>query len=129
MREAKLRRHALTGLIVLAMLVALLPGTHARGAAALAEIHASALPPEARDVLGRIHRGGPFAYDRDGVAFGNREALLPSRPPGYYREYTVSTPGVTTRGGRRIVCGGSRAAPEACFYSDDHYRSFRRINE
>jgi ribonuclease T1 len=92
-------------------------------------ILAGELPPEAREVLARIHAGGPFAYERDGVVFGNRERLLPARPRGYYREYTVRTPGERTRGARRIVCGGPAATPDLCFYTDDHYRSFRAIRE
>ena len=61
------------------------------------------------------------------VVFGNREHLLPSRSRGYYHEYTVPTPGAHNRGARRIICGGPKLSPEACFYTDDHYRSFRRI--
>jgi ribonuclease T1 len=87
------------------------------------------LPPEARAVYARIGRGGPFAYERDGVVFGNREQLLPVKPRGYYHEYTVRTPGERTRGARRIVCGGPATKPEACYYTDDHYQSFRRIRE
>jgi ribonuclease T1 len=87
------------------------------------------LPKEAREVDARIRSGGPFRYDRDGVAFGNREGLLPARARGYYREYTVPTPGAKNRGARRIVCGGPPKAPDACWYTDDHYRSFRRIRE
>ena len=72
--------------------------------------------------------GGPFAYRKDGVVFGNRERLLPLRPRGYYREYTVPTPQSRDRGARRIVCGGRQpAAPDACYYTDDHYASFRLI--
>jgi ribonuclease T1 len=82
---------------------------------------------QAKETYDRILAGGPFRYDRDGVVFGNRERLLPSRARGYYHEYTVPTPGQRTRGARRIVCGGPRTAPDACFYTDDHYRSFRRI--
>jgi ribonuclease T1 len=87
------------------------------------------LPQEAREVYALVGRGGPFAYDRDGVVFGNREGLLPAMPRGYYHEYTVRTPGVKTRGARRMVCGGPAKAPEACYYTDDHYQSFRRIRE
>ena len=58
-----------------------------------------------------------------------RRNRLPSKPRDFYREYTVKTPGVRSRGARRIVCGGARTAPEACYYTDDHYRSFRRIRE
>lgn len=91
------------------------------------EIALEELPPEARAVYSRIREGGPFRYDRDGVVFGNRERLLPARPRGYYHEYTVPTPGVRSRGAQRIVCGGPSTAPEVCFYTNDHYRSFRRI--
>ena len=93
------------------------------------EVDAAKLPVEARDVLDRVRAGGPFTYERDGVAFGNRERLLPDRKRGYYHEYTVKTPGVRTRGARRIVCGGPRKTPEVCYYTDDHYASFRRIRE
>lgn len=83
------------------------------------------LPSEARDTLGLIKRGGPFPYPRDGVVFSNREHQLPHHPRGYYHEYTVKTPGVRNRGARRIVCGMGAE----CYYSDDHYQSFRRIQE
>jgi ribonuclease T1 len=86
------------------------------------------LPPEAQETERLVHRGGPFPYSKDGSTFGNRERVLPARARGFYREYTVKTPGSRDRGARRIVCGGRQAqAPEACFYSDDHYTSFRRI--
>jgi ribonuclease T1 len=93
------------------------------------EIAVAELPAEARDVLDRIKSDGPFRYDRDGVVFGNREHQLPAQSRGYYREYTVPTPGVKNRGGRRIVCGGPRTAPHACFYTSDHYQTFRRIRQ
>jgi ribonuclease T1 len=93
----------------------------------VAEVALDELPSQARAVYSRIRAGGPFRYDRDGVVFGNRERLLPERPRGYYHEYTVPTPGARTRGAQRIVCGGPSTAPEVCFYTDDHYRSFRRI--
>lgn len=86
------------------------------------------LPVEAIATEKLIRSGGPFPYRKDGVAFGNRERQLPSARRGYYREYTVPTPGASDRGARRIVCGGERPAnPEACYYTDDHYTSFRRI--
>jgi guanyl-specific ribonuclease Sa len=88
-------------------------------------IDASALPAQARDTLARIARGGPFAHRQDGSVFQNRERELPSRPRGWYREYTVETPGSDDRGARRIVTGGD--PPGEYWYSDDHYRSFRRI--
>ena len=94
---------------------------------ATARDDASNLPPEALVTLAAIARGGPFEYQRDGVIFQNREGRLPARPRGYYREYTVTTPGSGDRGARRIVAGGE--PPEVFYYSDDHYASFRRIEE
>ena len=87
------------------------------------------LPAEARNTLAHIRSGPPFPYERDGVTFGNRERLLPPKPHGYYHEYTVRTPGVKTRGARRIVCGGAPRTPDACWYSSDHYQSLARIVE
>ena len=101
----------------------------ARSTSTTAEIGVAELPAEARDVLARIHAGGPFRYERDGVVFGNRERLLPERKRGYYHEYTVATPGAKNRGALRIVCGGPKTAPEACWYTADHYQSFARIRE
>ena len=83
------------------------------------------LPPEARETLALIKAGGPFPYARDGTVFRNREGLLPARPRGYYREYTVRTPGARDRGARRIVAGRDGEY----YYTHDHYRSFRRIRE
>ena len=83
------------------------------------------LPPEALDTLALIEAGGPFPYDRDGTVFQNRERRLPDRPRGHYREYTVHTPGSPDRGARRIVTGGD--PPDEFYYTDDHYRTFRRI--
>jgi ribonuclease T1 len=98
---------------------------HAHAPAATSAIAVSDLPPEARATFSLIKQGGPFPYARDGVTFGNYEHALPPQPRGHYHEYTVKTPGVHNRGPRRIVCG---AVPE-CYYSDDHYRTFRRIRE
>src|SRR6267154_2006118 len=92
-------------------------------AAALAPVAVADLPAEARVTLARIRSDGPFAFDRDGVTFGNRERMLPPRPRGYYREYTVKTPGSRGRGARRIVCGGEKDSLAECYYSDDHYQS------
>ncbi len=85
------------------------------------------LPQEARATLHLIHEGGPFPFEKDGAVFGNRERLLAQRKRGYYREYTVPTPRARNRGARRIVCGGPAKTPEQCFYSGDHYASFREI--
>jgi ribonuclease T1 len=88
----------------------------------------STLPAEARETQALIRAGGPFPYPKDGTVFGNRERLLPDRERGHYREYTVPTPPSRDRGARRIVCGGAQpTAPQACYYSDDHYASFRLI--
>lgn len=81
------------------------------------------LPAEAHATLRLIARGGPFPHPQDGSVFGNREGRLPSRPRGYYREYTVETPGLGHRGARRIITGGQ--PPDAYYYTDDHYDSFR----
>ena len=89
------------------------------------DIDAGALPPEARSTVALIRKGGPFPYPRDGASFANRERHLPQRERGWYREYTVKTPGARDRGARRIVGGRDGTL----YYTDDHYRSFRRIRE
>ena len=89
------------------------------------EIQARDLPAEARQTLELIKGNGPFPYRQDGSTFGNREKRLPMRANGYYREYTVKTPGAKDRGARRIVAGNGGEF----YYTDDHYRSFRRIRE
>ena len=95
---------------------------------ALAEISLSELPVQAQETHRLIHAGGPFPNAKDGVVFGNRERLLPRKTRGFYREYTVKTPGARNRGARRLICGGTPVtAPEVCYYTDDHYASFKRI--
>ena len=91
----------------------------------IAAISSAALPAEARETIVLIRRGGPFPSQRDGVRFGNREEILPPRERGWYREYTVKTPGERMRGARRIIAGRDGTL----YYSDDHYRSFKRIIE
>ncbi|BCK87144.1 hypothetical protein MIZ01_0915 [Sideroxyarcus emersonii] len=98
---------------------------HSHVAATTPAIPVAELPPEARTTLQLIQQGGEFPYRRDGVVFGNYEHVLPQQPRGYYHEYTVKTPGAHDRGARRIVCG---VVPE-CYYTSDHYRTFRRIEE
>ncbi len=97
----------------------------ARAPATVPEIAAADLPREARETLELIRQGGPFLYGRDGAGFGNFEKRLPVRERGYYREYTVPTPGVKHRGARRVVAGRGGEL----YYTDDHYQSFRRIRE
>lgn len=115
------------------LLTGLAGGAQAKEAAptttpALAEISLSELPVQAQETHRLIQAGGPFPYAKDGVVFGNRERLLPRKQRGFYREYTVRTPGARTRGARRLICGGAPpTAPEVCYYTDDHYASFKRI--
>ena len=91
----------------------------------LDEMSVTDLPAEARETLALIRNGGPYPYARDGIVFANRERLLPSAPRGTYREFTVRTPGRRDRGARRIIAG----AREQFYYTNDHYRSFKRILE
>lgn len=108
----------------LALLGALVACSPASGPGSTLPSHAG-LPPEAIETLALIQQGGPFPYRKDGTTFQNRERLLPTKPRGYYREYTVPTPGSRDRGARRIVSGGN--PPEVFYYTADHYRSFRQI--
>lgn len=89
----------------------------------IADISIASLPPEAREVLNLIEKGGPYPFDRDGIVFGNFEKRLPIKARGYYHEYTVKTPGIKHRGARRIVTGKGGEK----FYSDDHYNTFKRV--
>ncbi|MCV2370312.1 guanyl-specific ribonuclease [Roseateles oligotrophus] len=98
--------------------------------ASLEIVALSALPREAQKTHQLIHAGGPFPYDKDGIVFGNRERILPKHPRGYYREYTVPTPGSRNRGARRMVCGGKPPSnPDVCYYTGDHYSSFKRVEQ
>jgi ribonuclease T1 len=114
--------------LFLAAGLASVPLAGAKENAESATVQSAALPAEAQQVQRLITSGGPFPYRKDGSTFGNRERLLPAKPRGFYREYTVKTVGSADRGARRIVCGGQQPTqPEACFYTADHYASFRRI--
>lgn len=93
----------------------------------LSSISLADLPPQGRATHDKIMQGGPFPFEKDGSVFGNRERQLPTAKRGYYREYTVKSPGSKDRGARRIVCGGNVEKPDACFYTDDHYATFRKI--
>jgi ribonuclease T1 len=140
-RCMKVMRHTLA-MVVVALFAVLASASHARGDG----VPVATLPAEARDVLKQLERGGPYRYGRDGAVFGNYERLLPSRSRGYYREYTVETAGLAHRGARRLVVGCDRgrtadgaagyasfagfrdcAGPAEVYYTDDHYRSFRRV--
>ena len=124
----RLTKLVLSGLLVGASVVPL--SVHAKQTVvndALATIKVAELPQQGQQTYERIHQGGPFPYEKDGTVFGNRERLLPPAKRGFYREYTVKTPGSRDRGAKRIVCGGQPKAPDACFYTADHYSSFRRI--
>ena len=128
----------ISGVVILLLLFALGSTSCAREEAkqagsttAMAEVALNSLPPQARQTLDLIRRGGPFPYRKDGTVFGNRERLLPRQPRGYYTEYTVPTPGGRDRGARRIVAGrgasGDPASSGEYYYTDDHYQRFRRI--
>jgi ribonuclease T1 len=104
------------------------PSSLAVPGSAFVPIAWSQLPEQGQVVMQQIQQGGPFPYEKDGTVFGNRERRLPGEKRGFYREYTVPTPGLKHRGARRIVCGGFQVrVPEACYYTDDHYGSFRLI--
>jgi ribonuclease T1 len=119
------------GLLGVAVIAA--PGIQAKGpvpavAQTSPSIALADLPKQGRETYALILAGGPFPYEKDGTVFGNRERILPAQKRGFYREYTVKTPYARTRGAKRIVCGGSQAAkPEVCYYTEDHYASFKRI--
>jgi ribonuclease T1 len=136
--RAKIRRVSLVG--GLALMVALLtalgtvmvqaraPSSPLLPGSSAVSVALTGLPPQGQEVMELIRQGGPFRYEKDGTVFGNRERLLPSQKRGYYREYTVPSPELSHRGAKRIVCGGQKPrAPDACFYTEDHYSSFRLI--
>ena len=122
-------RHLLTAAFSMLLLAGgISPGsTWARGPAPIPEVAAARLPAEVQATLALIRQGGPYPYRQDDSVFGNRERLLPQQSRGYYREYTVRTPGSRDRGARRIIAGGR--PPVFFYYTDDHYQSFRRIRD
>lgn len=120
-------------LVVLSLAIGGASARDERVPSSIGQIALADLPLQARETLALIKRGGPFPYRKDGSTFQNREKRLPWRPRGYYREYTVRTPGSRDRGARRIVAGkgetGRAASSGEYYYTDDHYESFRRIRE
>ena len=114
-------------LATLALLIPLSMPAAGRGTApdGIPDVSVAELPEQARQTIALIRKGGPFPYERDGLVFGNFEKLLPLKERGYYREYTVSAPGMKSRGAWRIVAGRGGEL----YYTDDHYQSFRRIKE
>ena len=92
---------------------------------AVETVRLAELPAEARETIAILRKGGPFPYAKDGAIFGNREGILPREKRGYYREYTVKTPGLRSRGARRIVAGRSGEL----YYTEDHYNTFRRVQD
>lgn len=118
----------LTGLTLAAALLA--GGVQAKAPVPVglqSAISLAELPSPGAEIYRRIHQGGPFVSEKDGSVFGNRERLLPAQKRGFYREYTVPTPGLKHRGVKRIVCGGQAKTPEVCYFTADHYASFRQI--
>lgn len=104
--------------------IATLPATRSRSTPTMPTVSIDQLPPEVRRTVRLIQQGGPFPYRKDGTVFGNREKRLPTAQRGYYREYTVPTPGASNRGARRLVVGGNN---EIYYYTGDHYQTFVRV--
>jgi ribonuclease T1 len=121
--------------VFLALALACSQGAVARTAAsddtgaAVGTVSVGELPREAVNTLSLVAEGGPYPFEKDGVVFGNYEGQLPRHRRGYYHEYTVPTPRAHNRGARRIVCGGPLKRTDNCYYTDDHYASFKRIVE
>ena len=118
----------LGGAVGLALAVSVGGLVHAKNSVANETVALTALSVEAQVTYQLVLTGGPFPNMKDGASFGNRERLLPAKTKGYYREYTVATKGARNRGARRLVCGSKAPTkPDACYYTDDHYASFRRV--
>jgi ribonuclease T1 len=114
--------------VMLTICIVLVQANQAADARTLPTLSVTELPREGQETYQLIRKGGPFPYEKDGTVFGNRERILPRETRGFYREYTVRTPGVKHRGARRIVCGGQIPSnPQTCYYTQDHYASFRVI--
>lgn len=119
-----------SGLVVIALVaLALSVQVQAKESVAAPEtVSMAALPREVQTSYQLVLAGGPFPFSKDGSVFGNRERILPLMTRGYYHEFTVSTPGASNRGARRLICGGQvMTVPDVCYYTGDHYASFKRI--
>lgn len=104
------------------------PTTATANANGMSTISVAQLPRQAQITYQTIHGSRNFAYEKDGVVFGNYEHILPKQARGYYREYTVASPNAHNRGAQRIVCGGKEVRqPDACYYTSNHYQSFQQI--
>ncbi|MER5513778.1 MULTISPECIES: ribonuclease [unclassified Streptomyces] len=123
----RITRIGAAGVVLSALLVGgtVTAGTADAAAASVGSICYSDLPSQAYDTLDLIASGGPFPYSQDGVVFRNQEGVLPSQASGYYHEYTVKTPGSSTRGARRIVTGKKT---QEDYYTADHYVTFDLVN-
>jgi ribonuclease T1 len=115
--------------IVLTVALLLFLHVFAQAASVIGVIPIHELPKEAQKTVVRIKQGGPFPYARDGIVFGNYEGILPKEKRGYYHEFTVKTRGEHGRGARRIIVGGDPKISQEYYYTDDHYATFRRIQE
>jgi ribonuclease T1 len=129
-RQARTGQRSLVGLIIALITAGLVWLTQGYSHTPVADpdsglpiVKVADLPPEAAKTLSLIDAGGPYPYDTDGITFENREGILPAKDEGYYREYTVETPGSDDRGARRIVTGSNGEL----YWTDDHYSSFSRI--
>jgi len=111
--------------IFLLALCAQMLGGHRPPLQRITTIKAVDLPREARQTIAAIKKSGPYPYKRDGTVFGNFERLLPLHERGYYKEFTVPTPGSRDRGARRIILGKTGEL----YYTDDHYKTFKRVLE
>ncbi len=127
-RGPRMLAQALSGFVLALALIQPAPARQqAEGLAGT--IAVQQLPNEARQTLERIEAGGPFPYEKDGTRFGNYERILPQQQRGYYREYTVKSQNSRNRGAKRIICGGDQRAANDCYYTEDHYNSFKRISK
>lgn len=121
----RLRSALAAFVLALAALAGAAPPAIAQRLDAAVEVAAAQLPAEARQTIALIRKGGPYPYARDGTVFANREGRLPRQKRGYYKEFTVKTPGERTRGARRIISGSAGDL----WYTDDHYNTFRRVRD